>query len=125
MQIANYNATAGQRISEARKAARLTQTDLATRMGAILDKHVDPTTVTRIESGQRPITVNDLVAIGIVLSVPAADFLMNPRFEAAEAKLEILAQRAEAARYELDEMVALIQKRRAAVDRMDPDAPAP
>lgn len=65
----------GQRVSELRKRAGWTQAELAEKTAERLGKDMSTLTVTRIESGSRPTSVDELVALAEVFSVPAQDLL--------------------------------------------------
>ena len=64
-------------IREARKRAGLTQAALAERIG------LDQSGVSRIERGERPVTVDVLVAIARALGVPPAALLEDVGDKAA------------------------------------------
>ena len=63
--------TVGRRIAEARRTARLTQAELAARVGWPRD------TLINVEHGRRPITVERLVQIAAALNVPPATLLVD------------------------------------------------
>lgn len=53
----------------------LTQADLASEMSARLGRDIRPLTVTRLEGGKRPITVDELIAAAAVLRVTVQDLI--------------------------------------------------
>lgn len=61
----------GRRIAEARRTARLTQAELAARVGWPRD------TLINVEHGRRPITVERLVQIAAALNTPTATLLVD------------------------------------------------
>src|SRR5690349_14683314 len=65
------NRAAGRRIAEARRAAHLTQAELASRIGWPRD------TLINIEHGRRPITVERLIQVAAALGLPPATLLID------------------------------------------------
>lgn len=58
----------------------MSQSDLAAALAKKLGKEkIDPTTITRLESGKRPITVNELVALADILKVDITTLLQRPQ----------------------------------------------
>jgi transcriptional regulator with XRE-family HTH domain len=53
----------------------MSQTALAGRLSSELGKTVDPTTVTRLESGKRPMLVAELVALAVIFETSPAELL--------------------------------------------------
>lgn len=58
----------GESIKAFRESQGWSQTELAERLGAQLGKAVDPTTITRMERGSRPTTVDELYALSATFS---------------------------------------------------------
>lgn len=83
------NDIVGENVSSLRGA--MSQAELARRLAAELGKdRIDPTSITRLESGKRPTTVNELSALGRIFDVPPETLLLESPFSA-----ELAAVRAE------------------------------
>ncbi|SHP01296.1 putative DNA binding protein [Mycobacteroides abscessus subsp. abscessus] len=77
------NRLVGRNTAEFRGQKGLSQAELATRLAAQLGKtSIDPTTITRLESGKRPTTVDELVALAQILDVDVSS-LLHPGLNAA------------------------------------------
>lgn len=63
------------RLREQRRAAKLTQAQLADRMSDALGSSVYVTIITKIESGDRTVRLNEAAAAAQVLGVPLASLL--------------------------------------------------
>ncbi|NKR96223.1 helix-turn-helix domain-containing protein [Rhodococcus hoagii] len=76
MQLAETNAIIGEKIAQLRGKAELSQAELASALAEKMGKErIDPTTITRLERGQRPITVMELIALAQVFDVPEESLL--------------------------------------------------
>jgi transcriptional regulator with XRE-family HTH domain len=82
MQIEDANSAVGARVAELRKG-RFSQTELAQELSEKLGKSVDPTTITRLEGGKRPITANEIVALAEIFGIGPYELL--PEWRAIEA----------------------------------------
>lgn len=91
-------AEVGERITEARLAAGLSQGDLASKVG------LDRTALVRIEAGDRRITALELFSLAEVLGVPLAHLVSRPpeSLVSRRAALEENADAASRDRYRLD-----------------------
>lgn len=77
------NKLVGRNTAEFRGQRGLSQAELATRLATQLGKNsIDPTTITRLESGKRPTTVDELVALAQILDVDV-NSLLHPGLNAA------------------------------------------
>ncbi|MDO3315703.1 Helix-turn-helix domain [Mycobacteroides abscessus subsp. abscessus] len=77
------NKIVGRNTAQFRGQKGLSQAELATRLATQLGKNsVDPTTITRLESGKRPTTVDELVALAQILDVDV-NSLLHPGLNAA------------------------------------------
>lgn len=74
MQVHPINAALGRKVADFRKAHGWSQAQLAERFGAELGHPIDPTAITRLEQGKRPVPVHELVALGHVLAVEPTVF---------------------------------------------------
>jgi transcriptional regulator with XRE-family HTH domain/Zn-dependent peptidase ImmA (M78 family) len=72
MTAATTWAEIGERVRESRSAARLTQADLAERLG------LDRTAVAKIEAGARQVSALELFRLADVLGLPIAHFVLRP-----------------------------------------------
>uniref|UniRef100_UPI000480050C helix-turn-helix domain-containing protein n=1 Tax=Rhodococcus sp. UNC363MFTsu5.1 TaxID=1449069 RepID=UPI000480050C len=80
MQIARTNAIVGARIAELRAIAEMSQAQLAQKLASKLAKDsIDPTTITRLERGSRPITVVELVALAEIFGLPTESLIPKTR----------------------------------------------
>lgn len=59
----------GQRVAALRASAGLLQPQLAEKMAARLGKSYNATLISRLEKGQRPLTVNELIALADIFGV--------------------------------------------------------
>lgn len=76
MQLDEANATIGRRIAELRTAEGTSQAQLAQKLAERLGKDsIDPTTITRLERGTRPITVVEILALARIFYVDPASLL--------------------------------------------------
>ncbi|WUH93596.1 XRE family transcriptional regulator [Streptomyces sp. NBC_00433] len=91
-------AEVGERVAEARLAAGLNQTELASQL------ELDRTAVVRIEAGERRITALELFRLANALGVPLAHLVSRPpaALVARRTALEETADDASKARYRLD-----------------------
>lgn len=69
------DAQVGTQVHEFRTARGWTQDELARRLGETLDKKIDPTTITRLEKGTRPLVLAELVALAAVFDMPVTALL--------------------------------------------------
>lgn len=70
------NEIVGSNVKRKRQAAGWSQAELAERLAAELGKaKIDPTTITRMESGARPTTVAEIDALGRVFGVSFKEFI--------------------------------------------------
>lgn len=80
MQLAETNAIIGARVAELRSAASMSQAHLAEALAMRLGKgKIDPTTITRLERGQRPIAVAELIALASVFNLSPSELLPEVR----------------------------------------------
>ncbi len=63
MQSTNVAVTFGLRIKQLREARGWRQDELAQRLGSALGKKIDPTTITRLEGGKRPVPLEEAVIL--------------------------------------------------------------
>ncbi|AUN40930.1 helix-turn-helix domain-containing protein [Tsukamurella tyrosinosolvens] len=75
MSLMQANTAVGKNISGLRIARGISQASLARRLGAALGKNVDPATITRMESGKRPTTVDEIAAVADILEIPVEQLL--------------------------------------------------
>lgn len=75
------NDVVGENVSNLRGA--MSQAELARRLASELGKdRIDPTSITRLESGKRPTTVNELSALGRIFDVSPETLLLESPFSA-------------------------------------------
>ncbi len=88
----------GERVREARVAARLSQGDLANRIG------LDRTALVKIESGDRRVSAMELFRLADSLAVPADYFIAPPRAAAVSRRTPLVDEpdQAERIRWRLD-----------------------
>lgn len=100
------NARVGRNVFLLRKQALgISQSELASRLAAELGKSkVDPTTITRMESGKRPITVADLEALSRIFSIGVDQLLEENADELVSLKRFIADWAADSARIAAAEM---------------------
>lgn len=67
----------GRRVKELRKAAGLTQAELADRLGR-WGKSYHQTTVAKLEAGTRPTTLDELMPLAVALGVSQREFFDDP-----------------------------------------------
>lgn len=67
----------GRRVKQLRKAAGLTQTDLAERLSQ-WGRSYHQTTVAKLEAGTRPTTLEELIPLSVALGVPQRQFFEDP-----------------------------------------------
>lgn len=72
------NALSGQIIRAHRQQLGLSQSQVADGLGVRLGRNFDPSSVTRAEKGQRPISIDELFAFAFVLDMNPADLLPKP-----------------------------------------------
>jgi transcriptional regulator with XRE-family HTH domain len=77
VQLENINAAIGANVATLRNERGWSQAELAERWGAALGRRVDPTTVTRLERGRRPIPAHELVVLAEVLGAERWTDLVN------------------------------------------------
>lgn len=109
MQTNAVNGAVGRKVADIRRARGWSQADLADRFGIEAGRSIDPTTITRLEQGRRPLPVHELIAMALVLGVDARDLLpvtsaeddrvltARVRLDAARDKLESAAREVAAA----------------------------
>jgi transcriptional regulator with XRE-family HTH domain len=71
------NQQVGARIAAVRAEMKMTQAELASEMTARLGREIRPLTVTRLEGGKRPISVDELAAAAAALRINPADFFAD------------------------------------------------
>lgn len=91
MQIEDVNPSIGARVAALRKA-RFSQAELAQQLSEKLGKAIDPTTITRLEGGKRPITATEIVALAEIFGISPAELL--PEWQPIEASERYWSQRA-------------------------------
>lgn len=67
----------GRRVRELRKAASLTQAELAERLGR-WGKSYHQTTIAKLEAGARPTTLDELMPLAVALGVSQREFFDDP-----------------------------------------------
>lgn len=112
----------GERVAELRKREEMTQAELAESMSLRLGKEVSALTVTRIESGSRPTSVEELVALGEVLRVLPEKLLpsgaLAVTFRSVAEKLEISYRRQRSLAAELESLTAEAEFMKSAFDAL-------
>lgn len=93
MQIEDVNPTIGARVTELRKN-KFSQVELAELLSEKLGKTIDPTTITRLEGGKRPISAVELVALAEIFGIGPVELL--PDWRPIEASERYWAQRVHA-----------------------------
>ena len=102
MQFDTANAAIGRKVAALRTDAGLLQAQLADRLSEKLGKKIDPTTITRLERGQRPVTVVELLALGDIFAVPATTLM--PERGIIEQELSNWLYRTEVLSHQKDEI---------------------
>jgi transcriptional regulator with XRE-family HTH domain len=78
------NERVGCNVARLRARAGLSQADLARELATQLGKdRIDPTTITRLEQGKRPTTVDELVALGDILGDSVEGLVFGPNEQPA------------------------------------------
>lgn len=128
----------GRRVKELRKAAGLTQAELAERLGR-WGKSYHQTTVAKLEAGTRPTNLDELMPLAVALGVSQREFFDDPSpadraehkvREAEQDLLEIHSElmsafaRVKQLQNELQKRVHLYSRRVAALAEFDPEAAA-
>lgn len=90
MQPDGARAQLGRTIKALRESQGWNQTELANRLATQMGKAVDPTTITRMERGTRPTTVDELFALGAVFSMEPNRLLEGPETVTQYAELRSL-----------------------------------
>ncbi|WP_308126449.1 helix-turn-helix domain-containing protein [Rhodococcoides corynebacterioides] len=68
--------TVGANVATYRELAGISQAELASRLAAAMGKdRMDPTTITRMESGKRPTTVDEIAALATVFEIDSTALL--------------------------------------------------
>lgn len=82
-------------LREQRRASGLTQAELARRVSKYLPAPMGSTVITKIESGSRPVRLDEAVYMAIVLEVPLAALVVDrdPREVALDELRQELARR--------------------------------
>ena len=89
VQPKNLNAAIGANVATLRNERAWSQAELADRWGAALGRRIDPTTVTRLERGRRPIPVHELVVLADVLGAERwTDLVKSPLIREATAVVD-------------------------------------
>ncbi|MCX4095347.1 helix-turn-helix domain-containing protein [Nocardia sp. alder85J] len=98
MQIEDVNRLIGERVADLRKG-RFSQSELAQLLSEKLGKAIDPTTVTRLEGGKRPVAATELVALAEIFGVSPAALLpdwapddSDPRYQLARQRTRALVE---------------------------------
>jgi transcriptional regulator with XRE-family HTH domain len=71
-------AVIGRNVAHFRARHDWSQAELAERWGKALGRRIDPTTVTRLERGKRPIAVDELIVLADVFGLPWWEDLVRP-----------------------------------------------
>ena len=104
----------GARVREIRKALGWSQADLARELGHALNREVNPLTVTRVESGKRPVPVPEVVALATVFQMSPAQLMGDQTVDAEQVEAVRLTRRfldAEAdARHALADLAAFVER---------------
>lgn len=77
MQVSTENAVLGRKIAELRRAHGWSQAQLARSLETVLHRTMDPTAITRMEKGQRPFLVHELVELARLFGIEPADLLTS------------------------------------------------
>lgn len=75
MQSTDARVRLGRYVTSLRQAREWNQSALARELGERLGKKVDPTTITRMERGNRPTTVDEILAMSEIFGVSPTSFL--------------------------------------------------
>jgi transcriptional regulator with XRE-family HTH domain len=84
----------GERVALVRNEMKMTQAELAREMTVRLGREVKPLTVTRLEGGKRPISVDELIAVGEALRIDPADLLQDKGFAVGTVRIVSAGQQA-------------------------------
>ncbi len=99
------NQQVGERVAQVRTQMKLTQAELASEMSARLGRDIRPLTVTRLEGGKRPITIDELIAVAATLRVSVQDLIGPGDLPMAAIAVQSLAAEALRAMNALDKAV--------------------
>jgi len=78
VQPGEVKAMIGQNVAQHRARLGWSQAELAERWGRAMGRTIDPTTVTRLERGRRPITVDELMVLTNVMGLRSTEDLTWP-----------------------------------------------
>jgi transcriptional regulator with XRE-family HTH domain len=111
----DFNQAAGARVRQLRSAAGLSQTDLASQLGL---PHVSQTVLSAIETGERPIRLEEAIALARALGVMITKLVAgdDPRREAIQQQREDALATIAAYREDivaLDEQIMAMERRKA------------
>lgn len=79
MQLKNVNAVIGSQVATLRKRRGMSQAELAVEFGRAIGKTIDPTLITRLEAGRRPVSVVDALALCEIFDVAMDSLLESDR----------------------------------------------
>ena len=105
--VADLDRRFGERMRARREAMGLPQNVLAMRLHALHDIRWHQTTVGKVESGERPIRLQEAVAVALALGVPLAELTT----EGEHSRRTALRSRAASSLYELAQVRDHISKR--------------
>lgn len=105
----------GRRVADGRNVAGMSQAQLAAKLANWLGKPVDPSTITRLELGRRPISVEEIVALALILGVEPGQLLTGGKSPvdpaATDVQMSIMAAEYEAAAGELEQAAGWLTDR--------------
>ncbi|PFG69112.1 helix-turn-helix protein [Propionibacteriaceae bacterium ES.041] len=112
------------RLREQRRASRMTQTELARRLSALLGTTLDASAITKIESGDRAVRLDEAVYIAQILEMPLAALLsgMDPdeaRLQELRHELQIRQWREMAADSELRQAMSAVAEVTQEIERLE------
>ena len=114
--MGQLNMNVGHNVAAHRRSRGLSQAELATRLAEVLGKKkIDPTTITRLESGKRPTTVDELSALADIFGVSAESLLQTD--DSPRAQLRELTTKVQQARRRADESATNLRSAQSELDQ--------
>lgn len=108
----------GRQVKRLRKAAGLTQNEVAIRLSAASDQTWHQSMVAKIESATRPIKLDELMPLAIALGVSPQEFLQEPSpTQQAEREIREKEQEVLKARTDLTKAIAHVRECRSELQR--------
>ncbi|MFJ7207474.1 helix-turn-helix domain-containing protein [Streptomyces sp. NPDC098789] len=93
MKTEDVGAAFGAQVKSARELHGWSQAELAARLGAAMEKEVNPLVITRIEGSKRPVSITELVALASIFNMTPGALLEGMAVDVNELD-HIEAQRA-------------------------------